>query len=461
MTMLARGLNRHWNSNKTVNQNTAWMMAGNLARLVISAGYFIMTARYLGAHEYGTFLAVAAAAAIASPFVANGCSGVMIKNVARDRSQWAESFGTVLVVTLVSGAALSALVVTACLAAFPKGIHPATIAMIVTSDLIAAPYVTAAGAAFWSLERLGWTATLNALISLGRLTGIAAILLLDSPTLTAWSIAYLITSSMSGLIAIGCVLRFIGAPKLNMRRVRGELWEGLQFSVSQSAQTIYNDIDKTMLARLGTMQAVGIYGAAYRIIDVAFLPVASFLSAAYPDFFRNGLAGLDAALRFGRTHLKKTVPYSMLALSALLIGAPLVPKVLGHEYTRSTEALRWLAVLPLLKTLHYFIANSLTGSGHQVARTTVQAGVATFNVVVNLWLIPKYGWRGAAWSSIASDALLVLGLWLLALHLRGRAGAATLVSRPARPVDLTEEASGRNRNPHGAPARQPLAEEQS
>jgi hypothetical protein len=36
-------------------------------------------------------------------------------------------------------------------------------------------------------------------------------------------------------------------------------------------------------------------------------------------------------------------------------------------------------------------------------------GVALFNVLINIWIIPLYSWRGAAWSSIASDALLAFG----------------------------------------------------
>ena len=47
-------------------------------------------------------------------------------------------------------------------------------------------------------------------------------------------------------------------------------------------------------------------------------------------------------------------------------------------------------------------------------RSGVQALVAFFNVGINLWLIPAYSWLGAAWASIASDALLAL-LMILAL----------------------------------------------
>jgi hypothetical protein len=32
-------------------------------------------------------------------------------------------------------------------------------------------------------------------------------------------------------------------------------------------------------------------------------------------------------------------------------------------------------------------------------------------------LIPAYGWRGAAWASLASDGLLAVTLWLVAIYL--------------------------------------------
>ena len=71
-------------------------------------------------------------------------------------------------------------------------------------------------------------------------------------------------------------------------------------------------------------------------------------------------------------------------------------------------------LLPVLKTLHYFIADALTGAGFQRLRTLIQGGVAIFNVLINLWAIPAYGWRGAAWSSVTSDGLLFLSLWCAA-----------------------------------------------
>jgi hypothetical protein len=33
------------------------------------------------------------------------------------------------------------------------------------------------------------------------------------------------------------------------------------------------------------------------------------------------------------------------------------------------------------------------------------------NVGLNFAILPKYGWLGAAWTSLASDGLLVLVMW--------------------------------------------------
>jgi O-antigen/teichoic acid export membrane protein len=275
--------------------------------------------------------------------------------------------------------------------------------------------------AFQSVERLSGNAQLNVLAGLTRLFGIVGLALAVShPGVLAWSAVYLTGSILAALIAVTWVTFSLGKPKLAPHRIRREAVEGFYFSVGQSSATIYNDIDKTMVARLATLEAAGVYGAAYRLIDVAFIPVRAVLSATLPGFFRIGASGLQESMRYGKQMLIKILPYSLFAFVACMIGAPLVPHILGREYARVTDALRWLALLPVLKTMHFFIADAITGAGRQGTRTVIQIGVAAFNVLINLWIIPAYGWRGAAWSSIASDALLALCLLLVVTYLGGK-----------------------------------------
>ena len=95
----------------------------------------------------------------------------------------------------------------------------------------------------------------------------------------------------------------------------------------------------------------------------------------------------------------------------MLVAAPGIPLVLGHRYDAVVPAVRWLSVIPLLRCVHSFLADALTGAGYQGQRTAIQIGVAVVNVLLNLWILPRWSWRGAAWTSIASDGLLLIAVW--------------------------------------------------
>jgi O-antigen/teichoic acid export membrane protein len=397
------------------------MVLAQAARLVVQAVYFFLMARGLGPRQYGAFVAVAATVAIAHPFVGNGSGNLMVKNVARDRRLLPECLGNALVMTLASGLLLSVLVAPACLAVLPRAIPMSVILLVAASDLLVYRFVDVACLAFQSVDRLDWTANLNVFASLLRLAGIAVVVFFARPTIIVWSAAYLATSALCALLSMHCVLSKLARPVFSgLRRIGRELREGFWFSTSLSAQTIYNDVDKTMLARLATLDAAGVYAAAYRLSDVAFLPIRALLAAAYPGFFRHGQDGIAGSFRFARRLVLGPLLYSAVVAVGMMVAAPLAPHLLGPGYARTTEALRWLSLLPLLKTFHYFAADALTGAGHQALRTMVQVVVAGFNVLANLWIIPAYSWRGAAWSSLASDGLLAVALWSCLLLLRAR-----------------------------------------
>jgi O-antigen/teichoic acid export membrane protein len=400
-------------------RNTLWSLGGLGTRLFIQAAYFIIIARCLGPGQYGAFIAATALIAVISPFVGLGSGILLIKNVARDRRLFSEYWGNGLVMTLLSGGAFTLLTLGLCRLVLPRSIPMLMIVFIGVSDLIFVKLLDMAAWAYQGMERLAGNAQLNVLVSLTRLIGIGWLALAFAhPSVMAWSAVYLAGSVVAAVIAIARVTFSLGKPTLALHRIRGESVEGFYFSVSQCALTIYNDIDKTMVARLSTLDAAGIYAAAYRLIDVSCIPTRALLNAAYPGFFRSGAQGLESSMNYCRRLLRRILPYPLVAFAALMLGAPIIPHILGHDYGRVTEALRWLALLPLLKTGHYFVADALTGAGYQGVRTSIQSGIAAFNILINLWIIPHHGWRGAAWSSLASDGLLLLSLWVATAYLR-------------------------------------------
>ena len=406
------------------------MFLGQGMRQLLRAVYFLIVPRALGVEQYGLFVGVTALAAILAPFATLGIGNLLVKNVSRDKKVVAEYWGNSLVLTAASGAALILLMMGIARLLLPGKVPWLLVFVVAISDLLFAKVVDVATQAFQAFDLMAKTAQLNVLASLTRVIGAVVFVALfrQSHNAMAWTWIYFAASVVTTVIAMQWVNRQLAQPVLALWRIKPELLEGCYFSVSMSSQSIYNDIDKTMMVQLSTLDGAGIYAAAYRLIDVAFLPVRSLLWAAYPSFFRHGQGGVGASTRYARRLIPRACLYSLLACAALFVGAPIVPHLLGPEYARTTEALRWLSPLPLLKTLHYFVADSLTGAGLQGVRTAVQVGVAVFNILLNLWLIPAYSWRGASWSSLASDGLLALSLWFAVLWLGRQEGATELAT---------------------------------
>jgi O-antigen/teichoic acid export membrane protein len=408
-------------------RNTVWMTLGQGLRLVIQALYFVLIARSLGAVNYGAFVGVVALVGIVYPFATLGSGNLLVKNVSRDAKLFGLYWGRALATTAISSSVLFSAVLLLSHFALPGSIPFRLVLLVAGSDLFGLSIIQLCGQAFQTFERLHWTAAINVMGSTSRLAGALILVAIHQhPSALQWGYLYFSSTWVVAVAAAVLVLVKLGSPKFKLWKPVAEMREGSYFSASLSAQTIYNDIDKTMLARLGSLEAAGIYGAAYRLIDVTFVPIQSLLAAAYPNFFRTGVAGISATLGYAKRLVWGALAYSVAACLAILLFAGIVPLILGSEYVNTAEALRWLSLLPVLKVLHYFLSDSLTGAGHQGIRTVIQAGVAIFNVLINLWIIPAYSWRGAAWSSIASDALLVCSI----------GAAAFILARRARTVRL-------------------------
>ena len=65
--------------------------------------------------------------------------------------------------------------------------------------------------------------------------------------------------------------------------------------------------------------------------------------------------------------------------------------------------------------------DAIAGAGYQKYRLLSQSIAALGNLGLNIILIPKLGWLGAAWTSLGTDALLGVMNWVALFHLAARA----------------------------------------
>jgi O-antigen/teichoic acid export membrane protein len=266
---------------------------------------------------------------------------------------------------------------------------------------------------FAASNRMKENSILTVIVSLLRLIGIGLMVaVLHTVSLQQWTLVYLLTSVLGTLYVVVKGTRMWGRPRVRLAALREDVTEGVFFSIASSATTVYNDIDKVMLSKLSDFASTGIYAAAYRIIDVSMSPVRSLVGAAYPEFFRRGVAGMSATYRYARLLISKAAIFGAITFVGLWLCAPILPHILGHQYEAVIPALRWLALIPFLRCVHVFLGDALSGAGFQRTRTGIQVLIAVINVGLNLLILPRYSWRGAAWTSLGCDALLMVLFWV-------------------------------------------------
>jgi len=399
-------------------KNTLFMSAGSSIRLILQAVYFLLIARALGPAQYGAFVGTVALIGIGTSFAGFGFGGILVKHTSRDAGRFSGCWGNALFMTVAGGVCLLLLLSLAARYILGSQIPFQLVLLVALADLFFSPTVALAGQAFMAFEKLHGTA--GSLVVLSALRTLGAIVLavfVHHPSAVSWAMFYLLSSAVAAIYAIASVSLQLGSPKLALRDIKPDLSEGFFFAIGASSQTVYNDIDKTMLVRLSELSAAGIYGSAYRLVDVTFQPVSAVLTSTFAKFFKAGEAGIFGSLSVARRLIPYVAVYGAAAAFVMFIFSPVLPLFLGHSFVDSIDALRWLSALALIRPVHYVAANALTGAGFQGLRALCQIVVAGVNVALNFWLIPAFSWRGAAWASIASDGLLAVALWGLALSL--------------------------------------------
>ena len=411
-------------ANKSLFKDTSWILIARLVNVAIQAAYFIILARSLGTENYGSFVGITALASLLSPFVALGSDDILVKQVSVNKGVFPTYWGNALLVLL-----LNSIFITSCLllisnSIFPDDVPLLSIGLILIADLFCLNLQDTSNKAMRATGIIKKAAQLIVLSTLGKLIAILGVITFVNEldfsaevNIQTWSILYFISSLLIGLFAFLTINKMVGKPKLMLSRLKSDIRQGIYFSLGMSASNINNNIDKTMLVSMASLDATGVYGSAYRFINIGNVPTLSVFNATYPRFFQYGSQGWDKCLNFAKKLLFPIIGYGVLSFIGFQFFAPVVPKILGAQYQNVIPTLRWLAPLPLITALQLLISNTLTGLGHQKARSIIQIMSAVLNIGLNIWLIPIYGLYGAIWATLTSDTIRVACLFGILIYL--------------------------------------------
>ena len=188
------------------------------------------------------------------------------------------------------------------------------------------------------------------------------------------------------------------------------LWKTcLALVMINGASTVYFKSDIILLKHmLPDLALVGQYGAAFQILEgITFFatPVAHFCFRYLRLSWRDRSIFLQ---RLGKM-LAGAVIIGVGAAAAGLLFAPRVIIILyGGEYGPAAEILPVLSLALVFLLPNYILTQGMIAANGEKYYAAAASLCAVFNVSLNLLLIPKYLAAGAAWSTVATEALLTL-----------------------------------------------------
>lgn len=197
------------------------------------------------------------------------------------------------------------------------------------------------------------------------------------------------------------------------------LKELLPFVLSEMFVQIYVVADVSLLSLLTTPLQVGLYSPASTLLSALFIIPSTIHLSLIPIFSRKisrqnhffditifspiiGLGALGLFLSFG------------LGLG----GKWIMPYLLGYEFEGTSTLVFLLSPILFFKSLQFGLAAIIVAAGWQKYRLIPQAIAAITNLGLNLFLIPIYGAKGAAFAYNLSELLLLIGYAVLVISIK-------------------------------------------
>lgn len=399
--------------------DTRWSFAIFVARAVSSLVFVLATSRALGSANYGSLAALSAATSMAAVMTTSGLAHAATMHAARSLSGGGHIIGSALKAAAVAGIVVT---IAFLLLSFAfDGVTIAAAAGLFVADVLIAGFAEVVASTLIGLQRFRRAAWIWITYSVGRAAAAAAIVVLDSASLQDATTLACIGAVATIPVAIRA-MRFAQREDGPSISAVDLVRSGGIFTTGNMVARLNNDFDKLLLSsRLGSVSSVGTYAVGYRLVEYSLLPLTALSAAAYPRMFKAGADGGATARGLARRLATVYLGTGVMLTLALFVARGLAEWVFGSTYGDLSAVITMLLGLPVIRAAINLLGEPLTGSGDHRRRVVVIVAAMAVNVVVNLALLDRIGWRAAIWATYASEItqLVLLAALTVYLHRQG------------------------------------------
>lgn len=394
-------------------------MLGKIASTTLGVVITILLTRHLGPAGYGTFTFILVFVTMFGTVADWGLTLITVREASKNPEREKEIIGNVLMIRLglaTIAAAASVLVIHL----LPYDQSTKALTSVASLYLIALSLRTSFQIIFnvkLAMQNWAWSE-----FSANALTIVLLVWLLSHGAgLREVILAYLAGDFFSAGVAAWLAYRMLPL-KLSLvsQYTKALVLESLPMGAILVVFTIYNRIDTVILSFYSGQEAVGFYGAAYRILEVLILGAAYFANSILPL--------LSNYAQHDRERLRRMFKKSYVVLSFLGVGAAIgtyllaplaIAIVAGPQFSGSVVALRILSLVLVVAYFNHLNGYTLIALGKQWYSLAIALVALVVNVSLNLIFIPIYSYQAAAFITFLTEGLIVvLSLILIRRELR-------------------------------------------
>ena len=391
---------------QNVLNNIGWLFTEKIFQLIAGLFIGVWLARYLRPDQYGTLNYAIALVSLISPLAYLGLDGIVVRDLVRLPSEKERILGTSFGLKLAAGVAGFLTSVAVIYLLRPKDDLTQWLGGIFAAGLVFQAFDVIR---FWFESQVQSKYVVyarNAAFCTIAAVKIGLILARAPLIAFAWAgVTEIILSAIGFSIAYEMKRHHIRSWRFDLGLAQQLIRESWPLLTTGFAVLIYMKIALVMLGGMIGDKPVGIYSAATRLSEVwYFIPLAIYSSVS-PSIVEAKKISEDLYYqRIGKLFRLMAVISYGIAIFTTLFSNILVLTLFGHAYGEAGAVLS----IHIWASIFYFLGVARTpwilNEGHMKLSLYSAILGATINIILNLFLIPKYGPMGAAIATLVSYA---------------------------------------------------------
>ena len=393
---------------RKIAKNTTVLYIAQIITYVFGFFITIYTIRYLSVDDYGILSTALALTGIYVVFSDLGLSTLTVREVARHKSLTKKYVGNTTAIKLFLSLFTFLLTV---VSVYVFGYSETTIYVvyILTVAYLFNAFSSIFYSIFQSYQKMEYQSVATILNSAVMLVGTFLVIHLGLNVM-AFALVYLVANAVNFfyVIVIYAWKFYLPNVEVDIGFWKPTIKEALPLSITSIFAILLFRVDSVMLSVMKGVEAVGFYNAAYRLMEALIFFPQVYTTAIFPVFstlYVSSKKPLKTAYLKSFKYL--TILSLPIAVGTTLLAEPIILLLFKSSYSPSVLALQIVVwILPFV-FVNYIQGSLLTAMNRQVTVLKITAAALVLNIVMNLILIPIYGFLGAAFVTVISEVFSV------------------------------------------------------